>query len=141
VRPLSADQLFRSLVLTTGIEAMAKGRFRAQVEDGKLRALREYHFVFDDDEMSDRDSASKGSVTQALLLWNGELTNLGARAQGGGGLAAALAAGDPLEELFLRAYARPPTDAERKRLAPGDRAGWEDLFFAMLTSTEFITNH
>jgi hypothetical protein len=150
VRPLSADQLFRSLLLATGIEQAGRGRFREQIEDGKARALREYLFVFGDDEGDERDTF-RGSVTQALLLWNGELTNLGTLAFEGSVLAEILAASDDagarLEAMYFAAYARPPSDAERARwlawLAERQdaRKAYEDLYFAMLTSTEFTTNH
>jgi hypothetical protein len=150
LRLLSADQLFDSLLVATGLERAGRGKFRKQVEQGKQRALREYLFVFPDDEMAEVDT-DMGNVTQALLLWNGEVTNLGALALEGGVLAEILAAGGDrgarLEAMFLAAYARRPTADEAARLgawleAQGDgKAAYEDLYFAMLTSTEFVTNH
>jgi len=112
------------------------------------QAFREFRFVFGDDEMAEVDSFD-GSVPQALLLWNGELTNLGARAEPGGTLASILEAhlgpARRMDGLFLAVYSRVPTAAETAALLPQVRAGnrqrWEDLFFALLTSTEAITNH
>ena len=52
-----------------------------------------------------------------------------------------------LREMFLTTYTRPPTEAEQARLLPslgkgsGARGAYEDLFFALLTSTEMLTNH
>jgi hypothetical protein len=45
--------------------------------------------------------------------------------------------------MFAAAYARPPTEEERARLLPRlERpASYEDLWFAMLASTEFTTTH
>jgi hypothetical protein len=150
VRPLSADQLFAALLTATGLEHAGRGRFRQDVERGKQQALRELLFVFPDDEMGESDGFS-GSLAQALLFWNGELTNLGATAFEGTVLGEALAASDDpaarLDTLFLAAYARFPRAEERTRLLAwvaeqgGGRAAWEDLFFALLASSEFTTNH
>jgi hypothetical protein len=117
----------------------------------KLRQVfKEYQFVFGDDEMAEADRFD-GSVPQSLLLWNGELTNSGAHADRGGVLAQILAARqDPegrLDDMFLAAYTRQPTADERRRLlaylreTAGTRAAYEDLYFALVTSTEAITNH
>jgi hypothetical protein len=148
VRRLTPEQLFRSLLVATGASQVE----RAGGEDIQKRidrALKEYLFVFGDDEMAVVDTFN-GNVPQALLLWNGDITNLGARARPGGTLAGVLrASADPaarLRAVFLTAYARPPTPEESARLLPSlgagaDRAAWEDLFFALLTSTEMLTNH
>jgi hypothetical protein len=137
VRRLSPEQLFRSLQVATGV----------QLDDKKLeRLLREYLFVFGDDEGAEVDALA-GNVPQALLLWNGEVTNQGARLATAGTLATILAGStDPatrLRRMFLTAYARPPDDAELARLAPRLRAAadYEDVFFALLASTEMVSNH
>jgi hypothetical protein len=150
VRPLSADQLFRSLVTATAIERAARGRFKADVGSARERALKEYLFVFPDDEAGETDKFS-GSVAQMLLLLNGEVVNDGAMALPGATLGDALAAStDPearLDTLFLAAYARKPRPDESKALLAyvvaqgGTKEAWEDVFFALLTSTEFTTNH
>ncbi len=150
VRPLPADALFHSLLVASGIDKAGKGRFRDQIEDGKAKALREYLFVFGDDEMAERDSF-QGSVTQALLLFNGEVTNLGTIAFPGTVLAGILDASSDratrLAAMFLAAYGRAPTADEAKTLGAyldargGDKKSYEDVYFAMLTSTEFLTNH
>jgi hypothetical protein len=176
VRPLAPESLFRSLVKATGAGAMGRRQEADEAcaeadavtlrrprraaapdpEDGcagnrRLRnAFREYQFVFGDDEMAEADRFD-GSVPQSLLLWNGELTNRGARAEGGGVLAGILAQHrEPaarLEQMFLAVYTRPPRPEERQRLLGylrdqhDARGAYEDLYFALLTSTEAITNH
>ncbi len=104
--------------------------------------------MFADEEMVEVNTFN-GNIPQALLLFNGELTNQGAKARPGANLTRILAAtSDPatrLRQMFLTVYTRPPTEAEQARLLPllrGDRPRpYEDLFFAMLTSTEMLTNH
>jgi hypothetical protein len=150
VRPLSPEQLFRSLNTMTAADEMVRHRQTEQrAERLRERTLREYRFTFEDDEMADADF--DGSMPQALLLLNGELTNNGTRAAEGGTLARILAErpgpADRLEGMFLAAYSRAPTAEEKALLLPElERAGrnrraYEDVFFALCTSTEAVTNH
>ena len=52
-----------------------------------------------------------------------------------------------LDDLFIRAYSRRPSDPEKKKLMPlvaakpNDRQTWDDIFWALLNSTEFEFNH
>jgi len=156
VRTLSADQLFRSLLVATGLDrALRDGGFEGAVARRKNRALREYLFVYDDDTMADVDSFS-GSVAQALLLLNGEVTNRGTasgRRAGDRGLVVGRLFDEVtdrdrrIRRLFATAYARgpSPTELETARAfveeAGGSRRAYEDLFYALLTSVEFATNH
>jgi hypothetical protein len=149
IRALTPEQLFRSVVVMTGAEMKAI-RDREQVRRQLTQRLREYRFAFEDDEMGESTSFD-GSVPQALLLLNGELTNDGARVGPEGVLGAILRLRpDPpsrLDDMMLAAYARPATAEEKTTLLEGlsagseDRQGWEDLFFALVTSTEALTNH
>lgn len=52
-----------------------------------------------------------------------------------------LLAVDTVENLYLRALSRPPTAAERKHWSGTDEAYLKDLFWALLNSKEFGTNH
>jgi hypothetical protein len=149
VRRLTPEQLFQSLLVATGADHQEKAG--AEGMDKKIeRLLKEYLFVFGDDEMTEINTFN-GNIPQALLLFNGEIVNLGARARPGGTLAHILAAApDPetrLRKIFLSSFARPPTDAERGRLLPrlisanARPSAYEDVFFALLTSTEMLTIH
>jgi hypothetical protein len=151
VRPLLPEQLFRSLLAATGADEVGKRRGDPEKAEKRLsQAFREYQFVFGDDEMAEANRFD-GSVPQSLLLLNGELTNAGTRGEAGGVLAQVLAEHrDPaarLDDLFLAAYTRKPTPEERAplleylRAQKNARAAWEDVYFALVTSTEAITNH
>jgi hypothetical protein len=84
---------------------------------------------------------------------NGELTNNGSRAAEGGVLGGILAStrspAERLEQMFLAVYSRPPSAEEKDQFLPAlstpqaarDRRAYEDLYFALLTSTESVTNH
>jgi Protein of unknown function (DUF1549)/Protein of unknown function (DUF1553) len=148
VRRLTPEELFRSLITATGVdrvEQLDADKIQKRID----RALKEYLFLFADEEMAEVNTFN-GNIPQALLLFNGELTNQGARARPGATLARILAASnDPatrLRQIYLATYTRPPTAGEQERLLSklgGDQAprAYEDLFFALLTSTEMLTNH
>jgi hypothetical protein len=151
MRPLAPEPLFRSLVTATGADEMGRRRLDPERLERRLfQAFKEFQFTFGDDEMAEADRFD-GSVPQALLLLNGELTNNATRAEAGGVLAGILAASrEPatrLEDMFLAAYTRRPNEAERTALLAylreqrNSRAAYEDLYFALQTSTEAITNH
>ena len=149
VRPLSAEQLFASVITVTGLEQVESRAFRRLVRQRREQALLEYQFVFSDDEMADADAFS-GNVPQALLLLNGALTNQGVVARSGGSLDRILAAEQTtdarLTSLWLTVYGRSPSADElalgRATVGDGSRVGdWEDLMFAMLYSSEFASNH
>jgi hypothetical protein len=148
VRPLSAEQLFASVMTATELEQVDERAFRRAVRGRKDAALKEYEFVFADDEMGDADGFS-ASVPQALLLLNGGLTNEGVTARSGSALDRILSASKDtdarLEDLWLTVYGRSPSDDElalgRTAVAGGGTGDWEDLMFAMLYSSEFGSNH
>jgi hypothetical protein len=148
VRPLSAEQLFASVMTVTELEQIDERAFRNAVRGREEAALREYEFVFADDEMGSADGFS-ASVPQALLLLNGGLTNQGVVSRSGSALDRILSATNDtdarLEDLWLTAYGRVPTSDElvlgRAAVARAATNDWEDLMFAMLYSSEFGSNH
>ena len=112
-------------------------------------------FVFADDEMAEAETFA-GNVPQALLLLNGELSNAGVRARAGGTVTAARAAARDggeaaaIEALYLSAYGRAPEGAELEAAlsfirgyeeGADDERAYEDLLYALLLSSEFVTNH
>ena len=100
------------------------------------------------------ERTAEPSVTQALHLSNGDTVNQKLAAKESV-VAQALASGKPdaqlLDDAYLTALARPPTEAERtqfeKVLGDGKdakdekRARLEDTYWALLSSREFLFNH
>jgi hypothetical protein len=91
----------------------------------------------------------EGSVSQALLLMNSPAVNAKIRAQGTNLLARVLAANpdddEALRLVYLRTLARKPTDREMDacrahlKKAASRAEGFEDILWALLNSTEFLT--
>ncbi|MBX6315056.1 MAG: DUF1553 domain-containing protein [Isosphaeraceae bacterium] len=107
------------------------------------------------------ERSAEPSIAQALHLANGDTLN--AKLRDAKGAVARLAASkataaEILDWLYRAALSRPPTEAERSRLlaildgatagladekaaAEARRQAIEDLFWALLTSKEFLFNH
>lgn len=89
------------------------------------------------------------NLSQALHLLNG--TTIEGKIKEGGVVRALQKAGkkrdEILEELYLRALSRPPTEAERAKLTAyftdpkNDEQVLTDLFWALLNAKEFVFNH
>ncbi len=107
------------------------------------------------------ERSAEPSMAQALSLLNGEMLN-GKLRSDAGTVARSIASGAPddaiIDRLFASALARRPTPAERdkfratlagavagikdaKEAAQARRAAVEDLYWATLTSKEFLFNH
>ncbi len=151
VAPLSAEALFDSIVLATALDApFASSKGKGDVRGGLREAfLREFRPAFEEGDTISSGGAD-GTISQALYFLNGELTAQAARADAGGGLLPRLLASEPdpgrrIDQLFLSTLSRPPTQAERSRLlervGSGDSKPYEDLLWALINSTEFVTRH
>lgn len=113
-----------------------------------------YQALAQDDEMARSDTFSL-SIDQALVVLNGEVTRRLSGSTNGSLVYAVMRDNDTtakrVDAMYLAILARRPTDAERKRAAdyvadqvsqgqPEQRA-LEDLFYALVSTTEFATNH
>jgi hypothetical protein len=147
LRQMRPEQLYDSLVTAT--EAAGQ---RSQEGDERRRAwLSQFTIAFGTDE-NDETSTFNGTIPQALLLMNGELTNQALSTQSGSFLAqvAGESATDreKMNKLYLAALSRLPT---RDELATAQQiwlehrgdtaAALRDIWWALLNSNEFILNH
>ncbi|RJP36336.1 MAG: DUF1553 domain-containing protein [Phycisphaerales bacterium] len=93
---------------------------------------------------------SEPTLSQALHLINGETVWSKIKAGGGRleqGLAAGKAPGEFVDDLYVAALCRMPTDSERQTAlkyveSAGDvRKGMQDVYWAVLNAQEFVFNH
>jgi hypothetical protein len=154
VRPLNNEQLFQALVRATGSEgllARLDRQMRGQAYGrGANAAFAAFTFLFDDDEGAESDDFA-GSIPQGLFLMNGQMLQRALEGLPGTTVSTVLAEESTdagrARRLYLAAYGREP-DADERRAAVAyvhrnkDRdAGWQDLFWVLLNSAEFMSNH
>lgn len=151
IAQLSAEQLFDSLVATSGLDRAARrrgdGRGLAAIREALLRQFR---FVVDDDEGKEKETFS-GTVPQALLMLNSEFVNNAVAANPGGTLSEILRTrttiADRVTGMYLAALTREPTITELRRMEDhikaenGVTAAYEDVFWALVNSAEYLNNH
>jgi hypothetical protein len=148
VRPLTTEQLYFALSRASGLEKQLDRVSRARGRAAKQAAFMGFSFVFDDDEMAETEDF-QGSIPQGLFLMNGRVAQGAVSSRGGTTVSSAVAEKSEAEgvrRLYLAAYGREPDASETNRalavVRRGDgQEGWEDLFWALLNSAEFMTNH
>ncbi|MFK8110594.1 MAG: DUF1549 domain-containing protein [Rubripirellula sp.] len=148
LRQMSAEQLYQSMVTAT--DASAKGSYEEQ-EQQRRRWLQQFVVAFGTDE-GDEATTFNGSIPQALMLFNGELTKNATSTAKGGFIDRLTNHGrsprDRLTALFMAGLARRPSRGEatiaNKLLAArgGDEKEMlQDMWWAVLNSNEFIMQH
>ncbi|MGV3483018.1 MAG: DUF1549 domain-containing protein [Planctomycetaceae bacterium] len=148
LRQMTAEQLYQSLVAASG--GTAKGTYEQQ-ERQRREWLRQFVVAFGTDE-GDEATTFNGSIPQALMLFNGDLTKQAISDADGGFLKRIASQGksprDRVTALFLTGLARRPTTNEltiANKLMMA-REGKElsmlqDLWWAIINSNEFIMQH
>ena len=154
MKAMSPEQLFESLMVATKAEAAESKTGKKDLKDKWLGTLISN---FGDDEGNEVNF--NGTVVQALLMMNGKDINDAIARKDKGAVALAIknrSESAAINELFLTALNRPPTDKELRTIIPQFRLlnqkvwmndyknpnrRYEDLFWALLNSNEFILNH
>jgi hypothetical protein len=152
---LRGDQVYDALVAALGMnDSLPGARFAAAMNAGGgkgalLRSPRnQFDQVFGFDPSTPRDEVT-GSIPQALLLMNGPQINRAINAgRPGTQLGQLLASTDDNEavatELYLRCLGRQPNKSELQTCvahvsaAKSRAAGFEDILWALINSTEFL---
>ncbi len=153
-RRLTAEQLLTAIDQVTGVPSKFRGlplgARPSGIEDGTPG--NRFLDIFGRPRRTSActcDRRSEPTLTQVLHLINGN-TISGKLRRPNGRLRQLLARKTPpdkiVEELYLVAYSRPPTAAEADRLLESmdsamTAAAWEDVFWAVLNSQEFVFNH
>ena len=148
LRQMSAEQLYQSMVTATG--AVGSGSYEEQ-EQQRRQWLQQFVVAFGTDE-GDEATTFNGSIPQALMLFNGELTKKAISKDEGSFLhkiaASSRSTPDAVTKLFLIGMARKPTRSEMKIASQllTARGGnqiemMQDMWWAILNSNEFIFQH
>jgi hypothetical protein len=154
MKAMSPEQLFESLMVATKAQASESRSDKKALRDRWLNTLINN---FGDDEGNEVNF--NGTVVQALMMMNGRDINDAIARKDKGAVALAIrnrTEKAAIHELYLTALNRPPTDKEMKTIVQQFRLRdpavnlndyrnpnrrYEDLFWALLNSNEFILNH
>jgi len=152
LKSMEAEQLYDSLLIATEAhKANAQGRDDwKEAQKRREEWLQQFIIAFGTDE-NDEASTFDGTIPQALMLMNGPLTENAIGAEEGSYLHSVLAENVPdvkkVQRLYLSTLGRKPTRRELNLAnqivqATGDRfASFQDIFWALLNSNEFVMNH
>jgi len=155
VRRLSAEQLLDAIGAVTGVPTrypgLEPGAPASAIAGGRTAVG--FLALFGRPARSSActcDRSAEPTLSQTLHLHNGD-TIAKKLADAGGRLRRALAASEPaaamLDDLFLRAYCRRPEPREAEALlatvatAEDSAAAWQDVYWAVLNSREFLFQH
>ncbi|HJZ12945.1 MAG TPA: DUF1553 domain-containing protein, partial [Acidobacteriota bacterium] len=148
---LNADQLLNSFMNATSIENVLRQLNRRDYED-KLDLIYRYHvFLFDNDDNQGSSVDFRGTIPQALFMMNGKMTNEAVRPHLANTAARVLSASKDTEQrverLFLCTLSRQPQRDELDKVlayirnAKSEKDAYEDVFWSLLNSNEFMFNH
>lgn len=146
VRALTGEQLYDSLVVAAGLPIVRNDLLNSNQQNRRDQFAAQMHI--------ERAVDAERSIVQSLELMNGSLTRELTSLEQSAILAAAsdspfLNQHEKVEMLFFSALNRRPTAAEAARLFKGlpdtdktaEQQGLANIFWALLNSSEFNTNH
>ncbi len=152
LKPMTPEQLFDSLIVATAAHKAGNADENTKRRDAWMR---QFLFAFANDE-GEESSSFQGTIPQALMMMNGDLMESAVGGKAGSFLAdlldkAPLQAKGSTEvyvvnNIYLAALSRTPSrrelDAARKYLSGYEDTicVMEDLFWALLNSSEFVLN-
>lgn len=149
LKSMSAEQLYDSLIVATNAHKSGRSSWE-QAEEKKRQWLRQFVIAFGTDE-GDESTTFNGSIPQALMMMNGDLVKDAISAQKGSFLNTILAEtpkdADRIRRLYLTALGRAPSAREAKvaqdmlRANSDKLVAYQDMFWALLNSNEFIFVH
>jgi len=150
LKSMQAEQLYDSLIVASNAHQSGNGSWSAQ-EEQRRRWMQQFVVAFDNDE-NDESTTFNGTIPQALMMMNSELIDKACSVERGSFLFEQMstpgAETQKINDLYLAALTRKPTRTEmtkmQKALARYGAAklnGYQDMFWALLNSNEFIFNH
>ncbi|HUR39372.1 MAG TPA: DUF1549 domain-containing protein [Planctomycetota bacterium] len=166
VRPLMPEQIMRSVIEAAGLDEgpmLGMGRREMGKAGGKaakgmkgeaaqmmlMRLTSQFRSTFDDDEGSEAVDFA-GTIPSALMMMNSQVIAAGTTARPLNGFGEMLAKHPTpdakVRAIFLSCLSRPPSASESSRWLShvtkgAGQAGYEDLMWTLLNTSEFLFNH
>ena len=149
VKSLSAEQLFDSLIVATNAHKSGRSSWE-QAETQRQQWLQQFVLAFGTDE-NDEATTFDGTIPQALMMMNGKLIEDALSGSKGSLLNTVLTEKgkemDKIKTLYIATLSRTPSRKEvtaAQKVLGGAKSPFEayqDLYWALLNSNEFIFNH
>ena len=151
VKTMDVEQLYESLLIATNAHKSGQGSYE-EAQKQRSEWLKEFLKAFGASE-GEEPTMFSGTIPQALMMMNGTLTQRAISNEAGGYLRSVLE--DPklktdqarVNALYLSALGRTPNGNEvaligkLARASSSPFAAYQDLYWALLNSNEFIVNH
>ena len=150
VKPMQVEQLYESLLVATAADSAG-----ARGNDGSSGArddwMEQFKTIFGNDD--EEAAMYSGTIPQALLMMNGQLVKAAISGDQGSYLASVLSnpaykkEPDRIRALYMASLGRIPSSSELKNMqgmmskSPDKLSAYQDLYWALLNSNEFIVNH
>jgi len=150
LKSMQAEQMYDSLIVASNAHKSGQGGWGAQ-EEQRRRWMQQFVVAFDNDE-NDESTTFNGTIPQALMMMNSELMERAVSVERGSFLFEMMSQpgtdAQKIQDLYLTALSRKPTRAEAAKMQKAlaayrnqKLAGYQDLFWALLNSNEFVLNH
>tara|TARA_R110002095_G_scaffold195914_2_gene174647 strand:+ start:14676 stop:16322 length:1647 start_codon:yes stop_codon:yes gene_type:complete len=149
VKNMTAEQLYDSLIVATSAHKSGQSNWE-RAEEQRRQWMRQFMVAFDNDS-GDDSTTFNGTIPQALMMMNGELTKNAISADNGSYLnQLLLEKGNDqakIKKMFLSTLSRFPDRRESTSAqkligsSPNKLAAYQDLYWALLNSNEFVFNH
>lgn len=149
VKPMTAEQLYDSLIIATDAHKSGRSGWE-QAEVQRREWLQQFVRAFGTDDGGE-SSSFDGTIPQALMMMNGGLVRDAVSFKAGSHLHELLMGkgneNQKIQKLYLTALSRQPTRGELGNVQkflkanPNGLSVYQDLFWALLNSNEFIFNH
>lgn len=150
LKSMQAEQMYDSLIVASNAHKSGQGGWSAQ-EEQRRRWMQQFVVAFENDE-NDESTTFNGTIPQALMMMNSELMEKACSVERGSFLFETMsspgAEAQKIQDLYVAALTRKPTKVEIGRVqkmlghyGSEKLSGYQDLFWALLNSNEFVFVH
>ena len=150
LKSMQAEQMYDSLIVASNAHQSGNGNWSAQ-EEQRRRWMQQFVVAFENDE-NDETTTFNGTIPQALMMMNSELIDKACSVDRGSFLFEEMSSpgneAQKINDLYLAALSRKPSKIELAKMqkalgkyGPAKLQGYQDLFWALLNSNEFVFIH